>query len=343
MKTITVYYSDDFKKHDPTPYHHPENPNRLVLALNIIQHLENIHIVEPPIGDTKVYLNVHSNDYYDMIIESITNSDSVVWVDPDTYVSSGTLKALQRLAGAVESSLDMLQDGEGPFLILGRPPGHHAGYSGTGLGAPTLGFCIFNTSALLAILLSRLGKTLVFDFDAHHGNGTQDILWEKDILHIDIHQDASTIYPGTGYPRDIGGKPGTKININVPPHAGDDLLEHAISIVDQIIADYEPEYIVVSAGFDGYINDNQFVSLRYSEHTFYLLGKTLSKYSDKIITVLEGGYGLGLSNGLQWYLLGLQGYPHGPKPVTSSDPSAWNRYKSRLKELKELIELDQGL
>ena len=92
------------------------------------------------------------------------------------------------------------------YLALIRPPGHHAGKKGRALGAPTLGFCIFNNAAGATFTLKeKAGKVVIIDFDVHHGNGTQDIFWDDgDVVHIDLHE--SGIYPGSGDIYEIGGK-----------------------------------------------------------------------------------------------------------------------------------------
>lgn len=247
-----------------------------------------------------------------------------VFIDPDTYVSPGTPRALDRLAGAVEEAVIQLQMNEGPVFILGRPPGHHAGRKGPALGAPTLGFCIFNTSALVATLLSRQGRTAVLDFDLHHGNGTQEILWDASILHVDIHQDPSTIYPGTGYPWQRGAH-NNLVNILLPPGSGDDIFMDAVSKAFERIRGYDPEYLVVSAGFDAFLGD--FAYMRITEAGYGYIAEMLKSLEAGIVVVLEGGYTQGLSRGLPSFTVALLQGEHRPGPHTISEESLWYTYR----------------
>ena len=175
------------------------------------------------------------------------------------------------------------------------------------------------------------------DFDAHHGNGSQDIFYnDNSVIHIDIHQDSSTIYPGTGFPWQTGegNAKGTKININIPPFSGDDIFKDAVDNAFKFLKDYNPEVMIVDAGFDGYLDDNYMVSLNLSSNSFNYLGKTLNRISVPKIIVVEGGYNTGLKKALPSFLAGLLGKDD---PVndgaTSSTPGTWDRYRERLKEL----------
>lgn len=274
-------------------------------------------------GDARsVYGAIHSPEYIERILGE-ASSGSVSFIDPDTYVSEGTLRALERLAGAVVEAMEYVERGETYILILGRPPGHHAGVRGAALGAATLGFCIFNTAAALAVGASRMGRVAVLDFDLHHGNGTQEILWDTSILHVDIHQDPRTIYPGTGYPWEKGLN-GNLVNILLPPSAGDDIFMDAVGKGFERITEYDPDYLVVSAGFDAYYND--FGSMRVTEEGYKYLASRIKGLRVPVVAVLEGGYSSGLSRGLPAFAAGLAGaaagYPH-----TLSSDSLWEAYR----------------
>ncbi len=338
---LTVFYHEDYLLHDPSPYTHPESPHRLEVAVNALEKLPcKPRLVQPPRERLETYSLVHSEEYLGLL-SRLLDKGTVEFIDPDTYVSPGTRRAIERLAGAAVESVEIVSGGEGPTLILGRPPGHHTGWNGVGLGAPTQGFCIVNTSALLARLLSERGSVLVVDFDAHHGNGTQDILWRTPIPHIDLHQDYQTIYPGTGAPYHTGGEgfEGTKVNINLPPGAGDDIYSSAVRVVESAIEEFKPEYIVVSAGFDAYRGDTGFVSLNASSNTFHRIGEILSEYKGRVAIMLEGGYSLGLAKGLPAFLAGLLGHedPIGDDETTSG-PTQWRLYKERMVELSRAIQ-----
>ena len=341
---VAVLYHDDFKKHSPYPYDHPENPARLDMVLEGLNasgliNSGNIALEEPPKGDLSIYTKVHSPSYLRYVLR--TAESGLEWLDGDTYVSIGTVSALERLAGASIAAVKMVGRGIAPF-ILGRPPGHHAGIKGRALGAPTGGFCIVNTAALVARDLSRLGRVVVLDFDVHHGNGTQEIFYDDpSVFHVDLHQDPTTIYPGTGFPEDTGrGRAdGTKINIIVPPHSGSDIYMHAANLMRSIIDVVRPDYIVVSAGFDAYTHDNHFSSINATSHFYHEVGRIVREASiSGVAAVLEGGYGVGLEKGLPAFVAGLAGLDN---PIQDkfleSGITQWEKYLSGLKRLARAL------
>ncbi len=343
---LTVIYSKDFLKHSPEPYDHPEKPERLTIAYDTVSSLiTSIEFVEPEKGDLNLFRESHSEEYINRIIRTIKEYDEVVFIDPDTYVSPGTLEALERLAGAIEYSVEFAKSGQGPILILPRPPGHHAGCNGRGLGAPTLGFCILNTATSITKLLGKESRPLMVDFDAHHGNGSQDILWSSPIPHIDIHQDSATIYPGTGFPEQTGAAKESKININIPPGSKDDIFVYSVDILKKILEYYNPDYVIVSAGFDGYYGDSGFVRLQLGDYSYYYIGKILSNYRERLIIVLEGGYSAGLKHGLKFFLIGLLEYLPDSKvaPPKTTGEYEWSLFRKRLRELAENVKLVDDL
>ncbi len=334
---LTVFYHRDFLLHDPSPYDHPEAPERLHSALRGLESSgASYTVMEPCRGDPRLYAEVHDQGYVEWVL-SLEPGEEPVWLDPDTYYSRGTRRSIERLACAATMALEVLED-SGPAAIIGRPPGHHAGRSGPALGAPTLGFCIFNTSALLARLLARRGRVAVFDFDAHHGNGTQEILWDEPTLHVGIHQDPATIYPGTGYPEDTG-RAGGKANILLPPGARDDVGLKALELASQLLSDYDPDYLVVSAGFDGMEGDNLMVSLRLGPHFYYEAGR-IARGAGRVVVMLEGGYGRGLVEGLSWFTRGLLGLSPPEGASRRSPEGVWERY--RVLEARLLRALGRG-
>ena len=340
---VRVYYHDDFKLHSPEPYSHPENPSRLERALKSLslKGLSSlVELREPPEGDPGVYTSIHSPSYVKSILS--LGSYGIEWVDSDTYISPGTPRAVRRLAGASEEAVNEALKG-GIAVILGRPPGHHAGIAGRALGAPTNGFCIVNTAALVAKMLYGESRepVVIVDFDLHHGNGTQEIFWDDpNIIHVDIHQDPATIYPGVGFPEDVGsgeGK-GTKVNVVTPPYSGDDIYLHALSIVEAMIDEVKPRYIVVSAGFDAYRGDNDFTVMNVGSMFYWKAGKILASKARGLVAVLEGGYGVGLERGLSAFIAGLVGVedPIGDREYASSE-YAWRFYRKALERLEKSL------
>jgi len=181
------------------------------------------------------------------------------------------------------------------FALI-RPPGHHAGRN------YALGFCIFNNAALAASRLIynfKLDRVLILDIDAHHGNGTQEIFYSTDkVLYISLHQDP-TGFPGTGFVDEVGEGKGLGYNVNIPfPfRTGDPSYWKAMKdIVIPIIQQYEPQFILVSAGFDGYHGDTV-ASLSLSAFIYPRIFQKVLSLAERfcegrIVAVLEGGYKL---------------------------------------------------
>jgi len=334
-RRLIVIYHEDFKSHAIDSVNHPESPRRLDLALESVDYVRSVapkrsfKVAGAPRGSLDAFSRVHKPQYFEFA-KSLVSSRRVDWIDSDTYVSRGTLDALTRLVGSSHKAVSLALRGVNSF-ILGRPPSHHAGASGKAMGAPTMGFCIFNATALIASILSDHGRVAVVDFDVHHGNGTQDIFYrDPRVLHIDIHADPSIAYPGTGYPDDVGEREaaGTKVNIVVPSMAGDDIYMDALRLVDAILASWKPDYIVASAGFDAYRGDNEVVLMNVGTRFYYAIGRILASRAKAVVSVLEGGYGAGLDRALKAYMLGLlrtRNWPWDPPSYSSS--LAWKLYR----------------
>jgi acetoin utilization deacetylase AcuC-like enzyme len=177
------------------------------------------------------------------------------------------------------------------IFVLSRPPGHHAHRDFSH------GFCFFNNIAGLAMSLYENNyKPLIIDWDAHHGDGTQSILYKKPITYISLHQ--KFLFPNTGKENEIGEEEGYGYNFNFPlPTGCDD--EQFISVflkVEDIIKEKKPDIILVSAGQDGHKND-PYSGLNLSSNLYKTLGKLVSIWANKytegrLILLLEGGYNL---------------------------------------------------
>jgi acetoin utilization deacetylase AcuC-like enzyme len=178
-----------------------------------------------------------------------------------------------------------------------------------------MGFCFFNNIALAAEFLTRemgFKRVLIFDFDVHHGNGTQHFFEERaDIFFASIHQDPRTSFPGTGFAheRGSGGGAGFTLNVPVPPGMGDE--EYLQIFYDQVqpkLDEYKPDFVLVSAGFDAH-RDDPLASLNLTERTFRELTRELKQLAGqyaggRILSLLEGGYDLNaLSSCVQEHLL----------------------------------------
>ena len=316
MKFKVVY--DEIHRLHSDPYgRHPESPWRLDVALSTLRSSpawDFVEIVGAPPADLKLLELVHSRDYIELMRRE--SEAGFHYLDADTYVTSHTFEVSARFATAAYTAALRSLEGRELWMIMPRPGGHHAGRSGLAMGAPTLGFCIFNYAAMAARALESLGlRVMVIDFDAHHGNGTQDIFWDDPrVVHVDIHQEG--IYPGTGDVEDIGGSgaEGTKINVPLPAFSGDPQYMWFVErILDPLIEVFKPEAIVVSAGFDAYQGD-PLTMLRATRVTYGHIALRLrelwrSGRIKALVTNLEGGYGDGLRLGFKEYvevLLGLK-------------------------------------
>ncbi|MCB0806764.1 MAG: histone deacetylase [Bacteroidales bacterium] len=225
-------------------------------------------------GESYIEL-VHPKDYIEQIRNQCLNSEKIAEINltPDSWEAAKTAVGL-----AVRASEN------GDFAAI-RPPGHHAGR------ASSMGFCLFNNIAIAAQKLAEEGKKVfIFDFDAHHGNGTQEIFYQEDrVMYCSIHQMFS--FPHTGLPHETGFGKGKGFTANLPLSiACDD--EQFLKAVDKAIEighNFEPDVVAISAGFDGYYKDRM-MNMDISLKAYYECGFRLGKAFSNVFAVLEGGY-----------------------------------------------------
>ena len=290
--TTCIFTSNSSIKHDTGPGH-PECPERIPAILTGLKKIQSQKLIWKDIGsfDEKYIELTHSKKYLEKINQSFPKED-LVFLDGDTIVSKGSKKAAYDAVGAIINVIDavMNQEFDNAFCVV-RPPGHHAEKE------QAMGFCIFNNVAVGATYLlekHKLDKVAIIDFDVHHGNGTQDIFYnEKKVLYISSHQ--FPFYPGTGSKDEIG-----KFNniLNIPLKAGtvsEEFFNSYKKVYDKL-NEFRPQFILLSAGFDAHKND-PLANVDLESRDYYILTKEIMKIakkicSNKIVSILEGGYNL---------------------------------------------------
>ncbi len=272
-----------------------ENPERLRRLVPIIRekYVQKCSIYSPRSAELSDIEAVHSSFYLQQLREHIVRSDPYSY-DRDTYLMEHSLHVAELAAGGCLELADRLLEGEieSGFALI-RPPGHHA-EAGRGMG-----FCVFNNVAVTAQYLRRkyhLNRILVLDFDVHHGNGTQEIFYDTDeVLFISLHQRG--IFPFSGEMTEVGCGKGEGYNINIPvfPQFGDAEYTFLLGrILQNVVEQYLPQIILVSAGYDAHIDDTISGTLLSTEW-YGLITGLLKQYAheacgDRLLMLLEGGY-----------------------------------------------------
>lgn len=333
---VALIYSEEYLKHRTGPGH-VENPVRLKIILEALgryglSEAEGFRFVKPRPATQEEAVKVHLNDYVEEVKRFCEAGGG--YYDGDTYLSRESYQVALLAAGGSLKACELLLSGEYKrAFALVRPPGHHAGVGGAALGAPTLGFCVFNNVALAAqhALDKGLKRVMVFDIDLHHGNGTQEIFNStSSVLYVSLHQRG--IYPGTGFEYEVGSGEGEGYTVNVPlpSRSGDEIYLQALEeIVRPVAEEFKPEMVMLSVGCDPHHSDPLGGMLLSAKGFYSLVGfavRVAEKHGEgRVLACLEGGYAPeGLSLGITACLQALAG-----KPLTVEDRSPATPEKTR--------------
>lgn len=294
-----------FTEHYFPGYDHPEFPGRIeavwhkLAATGLDQRLQAVDV--QPLG-TKALLSVHTPDHLDLLAW-VSDQGKTVLIDSDTYALPASYEVARLAAGATVQVVDTVMRGDADNgLVVVRPPGHHA------KPERAMGFCLLNNVALAARMAQQrhgIGRVLIVDYDVHHGNGTQDAFYDDPgVLFISIHQ--SPFYPGTGHLHERGRGAGRGSTINIPLSARHGDASYR-AIFEQIVwpaaRRFQPQLILVSAGFDAHWHD-PLAHMRLTLPGYQHLTRELMRMADalcggKIVFLMEGGYDLeALSSGI---------------------------------------------
>ncbi len=314
MTAFTIINDDYYETHDTGGDDHPENARRLQVineALVSQGRDSSINFVKPRLADRESLLAAHSESWLFRFEEAVLSGKT--YIDhPDNQICYNSYNVAMLSAGGGLTAIDLIENKQSDNVFcLVRPPGHHAEEK------TPFGFCFFNNCVIAARYWQnkyKRKKVLIFDFDAHHGNGIQSAFEEEaGAMYISIHEHPSFSYPGTGYTDEIGigkGK-GSILNIALQPGDGDEKVKEKLKkIIFPQIQKFRPEAIIIAAGFDAHINDYM-SGLHYSTELYRTLGETVKCWATqftggKILSILEGGYELSvLGESVAAYVDGL--------------------------------------
>ena len=277
---MDILFNSKFLQHNVGSY--AEGPYRIERFIS--------HEHETDLNGEDFITLVHSESYLEMVRDACMNNQVLaeVQLSENSYASACYAVGLVIMAAE-----------RGDFAVV-RPPGHHAKKERAD------GFCLFNNMAIAAQKMVNEGKKVfIFDFDGHHGDGTEQIFYLSDqVLFSSVHQQYA--YPGTGNSDDIGegaGK-GFTLNFPLPAGSGDTELLDALDTAIAKAIEFQADVVGVSAGFDGYHQD-RLLNLNYTLEGFYVCGQKLGSHFKHVFAALEGGYHFDIKECVEHFVRGI--------------------------------------
>ncbi|MEO8218527.1 MAG: histone deacetylase [Acidobacteriota bacterium] len=294
---MRIYTNPAFRRHQTGPGH-PESVDRIdsaiagVMRAGAERNLISEAALHPETG--RLIARTHS-PHYERALASAVERGLPLFQSLDNPLSPGTYEAAKTAVGISLTAAEdvFVNRTDRRAFVIARPPGHHA------TREQAMGFCFFNTMACVAEYLREqpgLERVLIFDWDVHHGNGTQDLFENRsDVFYISTHR--YPFYPGTGARNEIGIGAGRGFTRNFPFAQGFGDAQYLRTVEDEIIPlidDYRPDAILVSAGFDAHHRD-PLGGMRVTEQAFGVMTRRMAEAAERhcdgrMLALLEGGY-----------------------------------------------------
>jgi acetoin utilization deacetylase AcuC-like enzyme len=277
-----------------TPRGHPERPERLRAVEGALEaeKFQSLARAEAPRAPLDVIALCHPMDYVTQIRDA-TPTEGMMRLDADTSMSPGSFEAaLRAVGGAIYAVDEVLAKKAANAFVATRPPGHHAET------ARPMGFCLFDNAAIAARYAQNrhgIDRAAIVDFDVHHGNGSQEIFWaDRTVMYCSTHQ--MPLFPGTGALAETGEY---QTVVNAPLRPGDGGEAFRAAFEDRVLPrlrDFNPQLIVISAGFDAHMRD-PLANLNLVEADFAWATRKIMDVADhcaggRVVSLLEGGYDL---------------------------------------------------
>jgi acetoin utilization deacetylase AcuC-like enzyme len=307
---MALVNSIEYKKHKTG--NHPENQQRINIIMESLEkkgilnkidsfkvnnELESkikgkVDVFKPEIASREDILRVHNESHLKHIKAFCRSGGGNL--DFDTVVSEDSYQIAKLAAGGAITASKLVINGYESAYSIARPPGHHATRD------RAMGFCLFNNLAVAIEYLKEfhgIKKFLIFDFDAHYGNGTAEIFYNNpDVLYISIHQDPRTIFPGSGFVEEIGEDEGKGFNLNIPMPPGStsqDYIYAIEGILEPVSNHFGADFTFLDVGFDAHRED-PLSRINLDDNFYKWITSKMRDIAGRMVLILEGGYNLGV-------------------------------------------------